>query len=131
MIIGIHFLMYSQDADATRAFFRKVLALGSVDAGNGWPIFALPPAELGIHPPEDTPGPPLYLMCDDIERSTRELVAAGAEVTQPLSDERWGRTTMLRIPGDVTVSLYEPQHPTALALSVEQALSRHKKTVAP
>src|SRR6185503_8810023 len=73
MITGIHAMLYSNDADATRSFFRDVLGLASVDAGGGWLIFALPPAELGIHPAEGSQGSGLYLMCDDVERTVLEL----------------------------------------------------------
>jgi predicted enzyme related to lactoylglutathione lyase len=115
MINGAHALLYVNDADATRAFFRDVLRLRSVDAGGGWLIFALPPAELGIHP-ADRGGEKteLYLMCDDVERTVAELRARGAETTQPITDQGWGKVTAIRIPGGPELGLYEPRHPTAL-----------------
>jgi hypothetical protein len=77
MVNGIHALFYAQDADKVRGFFKDVLKLGSVDAGEGWLIFALPPAELGIHPTEDKPHHELYLMCDDIQATMKDLKARG------------------------------------------------------
>jgi predicted enzyme related to lactoylglutathione lyase len=124
VITGIHALLYSHDVSATRAFFRDALGFGSVDAGDGWLIFALPPAELGVHPTDGESKAELYLMCDDVERTSSDLQAAGASVIQPVSDQGWGRVTLLEIPGEITVGLYEARHPTALALSVEQAVRR-------
>ena len=126
MVNGIHALFYSTDPDATRAFFRDVLALESVDAGRGWLIFALPPAELGIHPAEGSQGTELYLMCDDVERTVAELRAKNVAVTRPISDQGWGLVTAIAVPGGIELGLYEPRHPTALALAVEQAASRHR-----
>jgi hypothetical protein len=117
LILGVHTLLYSTDVEATRAFVRDALALPSVDAGHGWLIFAMPPSELAIHPAESAGGAELYLMSDDLERDTERLVAAGATATGAVSEQRWGRLLMLRIPGDVTLGLYEPRHPTALGLA--------------
>jgi predicted enzyme related to lactoylglutathione lyase len=115
VINGAHVLLYVNDADATRAFFRDVLRFRSVDAGEGWLIFALPPAELGIHP-ADGGGEKteLYLMCHDVERTVAELRARGAETTKPITDQGWGKVTAIRIPGGRELGLYEPRHPTAL-----------------
>ena len=120
-ITGIHALLYSNDPDATRAFFRDVLELKSVDAGHGWLIFALPPAELGIHPADDDEkAPEMYLMCDDLERTLAEL-APHVSITRPVSEQRWGRATAIRIPGGVELGLYEARHPTALRIAAEDA----------
>jgi predicted enzyme related to lactoylglutathione lyase len=124
MITGVHALLYSHDADATRAFFRDVLKLGTVDGGRGWLIFALPPAELGIHPADGETGPELYLMCDDVERTVTEMRAAGVETTRPITDAGWGRVTAFRVPGGIELGVYEPRHPTALDLAVDQAVAR-------
>src|SRR5215208_5417936 len=118
MITGIHSLLYSKDPDATRSFFRDVLGLGSVDAGRGWLIFALPPGELGIHPVEDGQAPELYLMCDDVERTVTELRAKGVSTARPISDQGWGRVTAINVPGGIELGLYEPRHPTALSLAI-------------
>jgi predicted enzyme related to lactoylglutathione lyase len=124
MLTGIHAMLYSTDADATRAFFRDVLGLESVDAGRGWLIFALPPAELGIHPAEGGQGTELYLMCDDVEHTVAELRERNVSVTRPISDQGWGLVTTIAVPGGIEIGLYQPRHPTALSLAVEQATAR-------
>lgn len=115
MIIGVHALIYTKHADAVRAFFRDVLDAPRVDAGHGWLIFALPPAELGIHP-ENHESHELYLMCDDIDRTLVEMKAKGVDAG-PVSEQGWGRMASLTIADGVTLGLYEPRHPTALHLS--------------
>src|SRR6478735_12123965 len=109
MISGVHAIIFTRDADALRAFLRDVLELPSVDAGGGWPIFALPPAELAAHPAEQ-PGSGLYLMCDDLEAAMAELRARDIELG-PVAEERWGRVTSLALPGGGELGLYEPRHP--------------------
>ena len=123
MITGVHALIYSARADAIRTFFRDVLKLPSVDAGGGWSIFGLPPAELGIHPTEDEGGGgshELYLMCDDLEATIAELAAKGVETAGPISDQGWGRVTSIRIVEGAELGLYQPRHPTALHLAGKQ-----------
>ena len=117
MITGAHAIIYSEDAEAARAFFRDVLELEGVDAGGGWLIFALPPAELALHPtsPDDSGRHELYLMCDDIEGTMSDLEAKGVEFVAPASDEGFGLLTRLRIPGGGEIGLYEPRHPSPLA----------------
>ena len=112
MITGTHVIAFSQDAEATRAFFRDVLELDSVDAGGGWLIFALPPAELGIHPTDGPPKHELYLMCDDVDATIADLAAKGVTLSRPVSDEGWGRVAFLDVPGLGDLGLYEPHHPT-------------------
>jgi catechol 2,3-dioxygenase-like lactoylglutathione lyase family enzyme len=109
---AVHVTVFSRDAEATRAFLRDVLELESVDAGGGWLIFALPPAELGVHPAEGEPKHELYLMCDDIEGTIGELRAKGVELARPVSDEGWGRAAYLEVPGIGALGLYEPRHPS-------------------
>ena len=109
MITGAHTVLYSPDADALRAFFRDVLGFPSVDAGGGWLIFALPPAELAAHPGEKS-GSELYLMCDDLEATMSDLQAQGVELG-PVSDQGWGRVTTIALPGGGELGLYEPRHP--------------------
>ncbi len=111
MITGAHAIIYSRDAESTRAFLADVLDLESVDAGGGWLIFALPPAELAAHPTEGPPRHELYLMCDDLEETITELRAKGAEVSDKVSEQRWGRTAALTVPGAGDLHLYEPRHP--------------------
>ena len=119
MIVGAHTLLYADDADAARLFFRDVLGFDAVDAGGGWLIFALPPAELGVHPVEGASGPSgrqeLYLMCDDVVRTVEELKTKGVEFTAEISDEGWGVLTRFRLPGAGEAWLYEPRHASPLA----------------
>ena len=113
MINGVHALIYAKDAEKTRAFFLDVLGFKSVDAGHGWLIFALPPAELGIHPAEDEQYHELYLMCDDVKKTIVDLEQKGVRC-KPLNETRFGLVTSFEIPGGGTIGLYEPRHPTAI-----------------
>ena len=110
MITGVHAIQFTPDADALRAFLRDVLELRSVDAGGGWLIFGLPPAELAAHPSDES-STQLYLMCDDIEATTADLQAKGVELARPVSDEGWGLVTAILLPGGGELGLYEPRHP--------------------
>lgn len=114
MINGAHAIIYAQDADKARAFFRDVLKFPHVDAGQGWLIFALPPAEVGVHPIDDGQESgrcELYFMCDDVEKTVAELKAKGVEFTSPVTDHGWGLLTMLKVPGAKEIGLYQPRHP--------------------
>ena len=117
MITGAHAVIFTRDADAVRTFLRDVLGFSSVDAGDGWLIFALPPAELAAHPTEENGHHELYLMCDDIQATVAELNAKGVEFTDEISDEGFGLMTSLRLPGGSELGLYEPRHPTPLSPS--------------
>ena len=118
-ILGAHMLLYSREADALRATLRDTFGFPAVDAGGGWLIFALPPAELGVHPAE---GPTyesgvrhqLTFMCDDIGATVAELRKKGIPIEGEPHDEAYGITVMMRLPGDVRVMLYEPRHATAI-----------------
>jgi catechol 2,3-dioxygenase-like lactoylglutathione lyase family enzyme len=109
VITGVHTIVFADDADAARAFFRDVLGLGSVDAGGGWLIFALPPGELALHPGAAGEHR-LSLMCDDLEATMAELAGRGAEFAGPVTEERWGRLVPLCVPGAGEVVLYQPTH---------------------
>jgi hypothetical protein len=113
LITGAHAIIHSRDVDADRALFRDVLGLRSVDAGHGWLIFALPPAEAAFHPAEDATAQRLYLMCDDIRATTEELSSKGVELSGLVTDEGWGLLTAIKLPGGGELGLYEPRHPTA------------------
>jgi hypothetical protein len=125
MINGIHALIYSSDVEKTRAFFLDVLKLGHVDAGHGWLIFALPPAELGIHPAEGDGDAgegaaghcSLYLMCENIQQTVEDLKRKGVEFSGPVQDQGWGLVTSLKLPGGGDLGIYQPRHPTALHLN--------------
>lgn len=118
-ITGAHALLYTAEPEAVRDIFRDVFGFKHVDLGDGWLVFALPPAELGIHPAE---GPTyergvrhqLTLMCDEIASTVEELRGKGVDVRGEPEDEGWGITTTLALPGGVDVMLYEPRHPTAI-----------------
>jgi catechol 2,3-dioxygenase-like lactoylglutathione lyase family enzyme len=118
-INGAHVLLYTSEPDALRAMLRDVFGFKYVDAGEGWLIFALPPAELGVHPAE---GPThasgvrhqLTFMCDDINATIRDLKAKGVVVEGEPKNEGWGITGMLVLPGDLHVMLYQPRHPVAI-----------------
>jgi hypothetical protein len=115
LINGVHAIIFSDDAEGVRAFFRDVLELPSVDAGGGWLIFALPPAELAAHPDGDQSRHELYLMCDDIGTTVEALKAKGVEFTREISDEGFGPTTALRLPDGGELAIYEPRHPSPLS----------------
>lgn len=112
MISGVHAILFTKDAETLRAFFEDTLERPNVDAGGGWPIFRLPPAELAVHPDEDERHE-LYLMCDDIEATVGALREKGIE-SGPIKDEGWGLLTTLTV-GTHEIGLYEPRHPTALS----------------
>ena len=115
MINGAHVIVYSKDPEADRAFFRDVLKLPAVDAGHGWLIFALPPAEAAFHPSEKNDLHELYFMCDDLKATMKSL--QGKEVKcDPVTEQRWGTLTAISLPGGGNVGLYQPKHPTAIGL---------------
>jgi hypothetical protein len=116
MINGAHVIVYSRDADADRTFLRDALGFTGVDAGDGWLIFKLPPAELAVHPTAVEAKHEFYLICDNIENLLAELTAKGVEVARPVSDEGWGLLASIRLPSGSDLTLYEPRHPTALDL---------------
>jgi catechol 2,3-dioxygenase-like lactoylglutathione lyase family enzyme len=113
VINGSHIILFSSDPEADREFFADVLEQPHVDAGDGWLIFKLPPAELAMHPSDGTPSHELYFMCDDVEATMQELRDRGVLFTQEISEERWGRLTRFRLPGGGEVGMYEPLHPRA------------------
>ncbi|MFY9852315.1 MAG: extradiol dioxygenase [Terracidiphilus sp.] len=114
MIFGAHVIVYSKDAAADRAFFRDVLGFKSVDAGQGWLIFALPPAEVAVHPAEEKERHELYLMCDDLRAEIVALGIKGVRCSE-VKEEKWGSVTRVPLPGGSEVGLYQPKHPMALA----------------
>lgn len=118
MINGAHVILFVPDADATRAFLRDVLELPSVDAGAGWLIFALPPAELAAHPTGGGVSHELYLMCDDLASTIADLRAKGVEFVGEPSERDWGTVVSLKVPGGGTLALYQPKHSSPLERSV-------------
>jgi catechol 2,3-dioxygenase-like lactoylglutathione lyase family enzyme len=113
MIFGAHVIVYSKDTAADRAFLRDILGFASVDAGHGWLIFALPPAEVAVHPAEDNERHELYFMCHDLKAEILALGAKGVRCSE-VQEARWGSITKIRLPGGGDVGLYQPKHPMAL-----------------
>jgi catechol 2,3-dioxygenase-like lactoylglutathione lyase family enzyme len=114
-ITGVHAILYTRDAQADRRWLADVLGLEFVDAGGGWLIFALPPAELAAHPASGQGGDvELYLMCDAIETTMQELREKGVAFDGPVTDERWGRVTKIMLPSGARLGLYEPRHASPL-----------------
>ncbi|HET7871669.1 MAG TPA: extradiol dioxygenase [Terriglobales bacterium] len=123
MITAVHFLLYSKDPDADRAFFRDVLKWKSVDVGHNWLIFRLPPAEIAVHPgsgdfvqqhgDSSLLGTVLYLMCDDLAPAMRQMEAHGVQCS-PVMEADWGSSTTLRLPSGGEIGLYQPTHLTAI-----------------
>lgn len=114
MITGVHAIVFSREAEKVRAFFADVLGMPSVDAGGGWLIFALPPAELAVHPVDGENRHELYLMCDNIQAILAELRDKGAEVVGDVSDQGWGLLAAIRLPDGSELPIYEPRHPSPL-----------------
>jgi catechol 2,3-dioxygenase-like lactoylglutathione lyase family enzyme len=114
VITGVHAIVFSPAAEKVRAFFADVLGMSSVDAGGGWLIFALPPAELAVHPADGTDRHELYLMCDNMEDTLAELRAKGVEVARDVSDQGWGLLAALRLPDGGELPIYQPRHPSPL-----------------
>ena len=114
MIFGAHIIIYSKDAEADRTFFRDVLEFPNVDAGHGWLIFALPPAEAAFHPAEENDRHEVYLLCDDLRATMSELGKKGVQLSE-IQEERWGSITRLQLPGGGKIGLYQPKHRLALS----------------
>src|SRR6185369_955196 len=113
MIHGAHVIIYSTDAEADRAFFRDVLKYPFADAGHGWLIFALPPAEVAVHPGEKNDTHELYLMCDDVNALVAEMKERNIECS-PVSEQGWGSLTQLTLPGGGKLGIYQPRHASPL-----------------
>ena len=112
MITGLHAIVFSSQAEKVRAFLADVLDLPAVDAGGGWLIFALPPAELAVHPADGAGRHELYLMCDDIHATLADLRSKGAEIAREPSDQGWGILAAIRLPDGEELPIYEPRHPS-------------------
>jgi catechol 2,3-dioxygenase-like lactoylglutathione lyase family enzyme len=125
MFIGAHVILYSSDPEADRTFLRDVLEFPSVDAGHGWLIFKLPPAEAALHPTDGASAQgsagaamlaaELYLMCDDLQALVKSLAAKNV-ICAAIDQVRWGIKTRIRLPSGGEIGLYQPSHPIALGL---------------
>ena len=132
-INGLHGLLYTSEPEKLRAMLRDVFKFKSVDAGGGWLIFGMPPAELGVHPLEGDNFEAghrhlMSFMCDDINKTIAELRAKGVNVVGEPKDEGYGITTMLHLPGGCEVMLYEPRHPIAAAIPIAAKRSPAKRS---
>jgi catechol 2,3-dioxygenase-like lactoylglutathione lyase family enzyme len=119
VITGAHVILYSHDAEADRAFLRDMLGFPGVDAGGGWLIFKLPPAEIATHPTDGATKHEFYLMCDDVESTLGELAAKGVEVSGAVRDQGWGLMASIKLPSGAELPIYEPRHPVAYDLAPE------------
>ena len=126
MIHGAHVILYSKDADANRAFFRDVLGYPFVDLGHDWLIFALPPAEVAVHPSEKNDVHELYLMCDDVHAFITEMKAYKVKCT-PVHEERWGSLTSVKLPGGGKLGVYQPKHASPLKKVAKKAAKKAAK----
>jgi len=117
MISGAHMIIYSKDVEADRAFFRNVLGFASVDAGHGWLIFAMPPAEAAFHPSDANDVHELYFMCEDLKAEMAALAEKGVRCSD-VQEARWGSITKIQLPGGGKVGLYQPKHPTAIGMNI-------------
>jgi catechol 2,3-dioxygenase-like lactoylglutathione lyase family enzyme len=116
MISGAHVVVYSKNAEADRAFSRDILRFKFVDAGHGWLIFALPPAEAAFHPGVKNGVHELYFLCDDLKAEMASLAKKGVKCSE-IHEERWGSSTKMQLPGGGEAGLYQPKHPTAVGLN--------------
>jgi len=117
MISGAHMIIYSKDVEADRDFFRNVLGFASVDAGHGWLIFAMPPAEAAFHPSDANDVHELYFMCEDLKAEMTALAEKGVRCSD-VQEARWGSITKIQLPGGGKVGLYQPKHPTAIGMNL-------------
>jgi catechol 2,3-dioxygenase-like lactoylglutathione lyase family enzyme len=138
MIKGAHVLLYSENPEADRAFFRDVLGFPHVNVGGGWLIFKLPPSELAFHPTDGIPrklthggrgllGGVLYLMCDDLRALVASLKSKKVKCT-PIGRESWGIRTSIRLPSGSEIGLYQPTHPTAFDLGSSRVRAKHRRS---
>ncbi len=114
MIDGAHVVVYSKNATADRAFFRDALGFAHVDAGGGWLIFALPPAEAAVHPADENGPHELFFMCKSLNAEIASLKKKGIQCSD-VQEARWGLITKIHLPGGGKIGLYQPKHPTARA----------------
>lgn len=122
MITGAHVIIYTKDAEADRAFFRDVFGFRSVDAGQGWLIFALPPSEAAFHPADQNGAHEVYLMCDDLGKEIQSLQGRGVTCSA-IHEERWGSVTRITLPGGGKLGLYQPRHKTSIEDNAKTVLA--------
>jgi hypothetical protein len=126
MIIGAHSIITSKSPDADRAFLRDVLGLPSVDVGDGWLIFGLPPAEVAVHPSDQNDVHEFYLMCDDVEALVAEMGKRGI-VCGPVQNQGWGLLSHMALPGGGKLGVYQPRHARPMAMGAGQRAKKHAR----
>ena len=129
MITGAHSIIYSTNAEEDRAFLRDVLKLPHVDAGEGWLIFGLPPAEVAVHPSQKNDGHEFYFICDDVAALVAELEKHQI-ARHPVQDQGYGLVTQLILPGGGKLGVYQPRHPRPAAMPVSGVQSCARDTMA-
>ncbi len=129
MIIGAHSIIYSTNPEADRTFPRDVLKLTNVDAGEGWLIFGLPPAEVAVHPSDENDVHEFYLMCNDVETFVQDMKKKNISCS-PVQDEGWGLLTQLTLPGGGKLGVYQPRHARSKTISAEKAKEKSAKRTA-
>jgi catechol 2,3-dioxygenase-like lactoylglutathione lyase family enzyme len=113
MIFGTHVILFAKKAEAARKFLKETLGLASVDAGGGWLIFALPPAELGVHPADGGKEfHVLYFTCDNLAKTMDDLKKKGVKFKGKVQEQPWGSLIVMKVPGAGDIGLYEPKHPS-------------------
>lgn len=127
MIHGAHVILYSKNAEADRAFFRDILEYDSVDAGGGWLIFALPPAEVAVHPSDGAEKHELYLMCDDVDEFIETMKSKKVRCSA-VHEERWGLLTSVTLPGGGKIGVYQPLHKSPLTKGAGAKAGKTSKT---
>ncbi len=115
MIFGAHVIIFSKNPEADRLFFKDIIGFSSVDAGEGWLIFTLPPSEVAVHPAEKNGRHELYFMCKDLEAEISTLNSKGVRCSK-VQEVPWGLVTKIRLPGGGNLGLYQPKHPTAISV---------------
>lgn len=126
MLTGAHIVVYTKNPEADREFFKEILGLRSVDAGEGWLIFAVPAAEVAFHPHQENDKHEMYFMCDDIKAQVATLKKKGVRVGE-ISEQRWGTLASLSLPGGGSIGLYEPKHPVTFERNLGKKETRQKK----
>jgi hypothetical protein len=130
VITGAHAIVYSTDAEADRAFLRDVLGFPHVDAGDGWLIFALPPAEVAVHPGDENDLHELYLMTDDVAALVATMAAQGISAS-PVADRGWGLLTEVKLPGGGRLGVYQPRHASPPGRAAARKRATSKRAAAP
>jgi len=118
MINGGHVIIYSTDSEADRAFLRDVLELPSVDVGDGWLIFGLPPSEVAVHPSDNNGVQEFFLMCADIQAFVTAMNERDIDC-EAVEDHGWGLLSRLTLPGGGKLKVYEPRHERPPAVDAE------------